>query len=339
MALGFGLLSAQIPPAAPPDWRAAYAEVLDLTEHAERLGYSSVWTTEHHFVDDGYMPSLLVTSAAMAARTERIEIGTGVLLAPLHHPIRLAEDAATVQLLSGGRLTLGLGLGWNDAEFAALGVPRRCAAAAMSEVLDMLPEAWSGEPFTHSGDVYRVPDPGRPPDTPHPHPHRHRGRGGTGGAPRRTARRRLLLERTPHKFIEQVQWAHDEMEKTGRDPATFRWIYYSIMCPGDDADTAWSEYAEHVWALTWKYSDMEASAERAGPVATPPTPPADVVDKIRSRSVVLGSPQQIVERLNGIREEAGVPVEFMARSYFSTLEHHRQIELMEQLAADVLPHV
>ncbi len=339
MALGFGLLSAQIPPAAPPDWRAAYAAVLDLTEHAERLGYSSVWTTEHHFVDDGYMPSLLVTSAAMAARTERIEIGTGVLLAPLHHPLRIAEDAATVQLLSGGRFTLGLGLGWNDAEFAALGVPRRLRGRAMSEVLDMLPKAWSGEPFTHSGDVYEFPTLAVRP-TPHvPIPIVIGG--GAEPAVRRAARHAdgFFSNAPPHKFIEQVQWAHDEMEKTGRDPATFRWIYYSIMCPGDDADTAWSEYAEHVWALTWKYSDMEASAERAGPVATPPTPPADVVDKIRSRSVVLGSPQQIVERLNGIREEAGVPVEFMARSYFSTLEHHRQIELMEQLAADVLPHV
>ncbi len=339
MSLGFGLLSAQIPPGAAPTWDETYARVLEYTELAERLGFASVWTTEHHFVDDGYMPSLLVTSAAMAARTSRIEIGTGVLLAPLHHPLRLAEDAATVQLVSGGRLALGLGLGWVEPEFAALGVPMRLRGQAMTEILELLPKAWTGQPFTHSGTVYDFPTVGVRP-TPH-RPIPILIGGGAEPAVRRAARLAdgFFSNATPERFAEQVRWANDEMETIGRDPATFRWIYYSIIYPCDDPAAGWDEARDHIWAMTWKYSDMAASASRPLPPPAPPPFPAQAEERVRGRTVIVDTAKTIVERIAQIRAAARVDAEIVARSYLPTLPHERQVELMQRLAEEVAPHI
>lgn len=109
----------------PEPWRrdptAYYGWHLDLIEEADRRGIGSIWVSEHHFVADGYMPVPLTALAAVAARTKQARLGTAVVVAPLQHPMALAEQAAVVDVISGGRLELGLGAGYVAGEFEAFG--------------------------------------------------------------------------------------------------------------------------------------------------------------------------------------------------------------------------
>ena len=338
MSLGFGLLSAQVPP-GESDWSRAYEETLSLATEAERMGFSSVWTTEHHFVDDGYMPSLAVVSAAIAARTSDIEIGTGVILAPMHHPLRLAEDAATASLISGGRFTLGLGLGWSEIEFDALGADRTERGAAMEEILTILPRAWSGSPFQYSGRIYEFPEIGvRPtPSTKIPILIG----GGAEAAIRRAARLAdgIFANVPTEKLLQQLEWIRDECEQVGRDPDELRIVHYSVMLPGSSKQEAMDRYSDHLWKMMWKYGDMEHSASRNLPAAEPPPFDDSKRDQLFARATLWGTSQEIVESLLDLRQRAGVPVEFVARSYFHTLPYNDQIELMQHLSEEVLPHL
>jgi alkanesulfonate monooxygenase SsuD/methylene tetrahydromethanopterin reductase-like flavin-dependent oxidoreductase (luciferase family) len=109
----------------PVQWRQdparTYSFMLEMCEEAEHLGADSVWFTEHHLFDDDYIAAPLTVAAAVAARTSRIRIGTAVVIAPLHHPVEVAEQAAAVDLISGGRLDLGIGTGYRIPEFGLYG--------------------------------------------------------------------------------------------------------------------------------------------------------------------------------------------------------------------------
>ena len=338
MGLGFGLLSAQLRP-GETDWTRTYDDTVGLAVEAERLGFTSIWTTEHHFVDDGYMPSLLVVSAAIAQATSRIEIGTGVILAPMHHPIRLAEDAATVQLLSHGRLVLGLGLGWSETEYAGLGADFHRRGAAMEEMLEILPLAWTGDPFTHNGSVYELPTLAVRPSPPSRIPVVIGG--GAEPAIRRAARLAdgLFSNASAADFQEQVRWVLEECARIDRDPASFRFIHYSILLPGASRDVALARYRDAVWALNWKYSDMEASSTRPLPPVSPPPFVGTDEALLKRRTVYAGTTDELVDTLNEIRGQAGVPVEFVARSHLPMLEYEAQLEVMQQLAEGVAPHI
>jgi alkanesulfonate monooxygenase SsuD/methylene tetrahydromethanopterin reductase-like flavin-dependent oxidoreductase (luciferase family) len=146
----------------PAQWarpfESFYKETLDQIAWAEELGYRSVWLTEHHFVADGYTPSPLVIAGAIAARTTEMVMSTSLMLLPLHDPIRLAEDAATLSILSGGRFHLGLGIGYRQIEFDTFHRSLSHRPSLMEEGCEIIQRAWTGRSLQMDGKRFQYPD-------------------------------------------------------------------------------------------------------------------------------------------------------------------------------------
>lgn len=148
LRLGFMLRIPIADPRGPGDPRALYRDALDVVAAADQLGFDSFWVTQHHFgAVDSALPSPLVFLAAAAARTKSIRLGTTVVTASLEQPIRLAEDAATLDTLSGGRLELGLGTTSSQTERAAFGVPAEGQRDILHRVTLELVRAFEGRPL------------------------------------------------------------------------------------------------------------------------------------------------------------------------------------------------
>ena len=209
----------------------------------------------------------------------------------------------------------------------------------MEETLQILPQAFSSQPFRHSGSVYDLPELAVRPVPSSTIPILVGG--GAEAAIRRAARLAdgIFANVPTDDLLRQIEWIKDECDKIGRDPAELRIIHYSVMLPGSSAEEAVDRYLDHLWQMYWKYSDMEASATRPGPPPAPPPFDEALRDRLYGRSTIAGTGEQMVETLNQTRELAGLPVEFAARSYFHTLDYDDQVELMQQLAEEVAPHV
>ncbi|HEY5644783.1 MAG TPA: LLM class flavin-dependent oxidoreductase, partial [Pseudomonadales bacterium] len=209
----------------PPDSGVSdqrlYEEILDQVSWLDGLGADLVWFTEHHFVDDGYLPSWVPVAGAMASITSRVRFGTDICLLPFNHPIRLAEDLAVLDNLSGGRVEVGIGMGYAPHEFRGFGLPVGRRVSLTNEGIEVLKHCFSGERFSYSGRRYQFEDVKITP-----------GYVQSGGPPLFVA---AMSEAGAHRvahydthFLPQGQkkdafdpWVA-ELGRTGRDPADYR---------------------------------------------------------------------------------------------------------------------
>ena len=152
----FGLYSSIANPPRGEHLDRCIDEVIAEAQLAEANGFDSCFFGEHHQDADGFLPSPLIVARAVAARTTRLRVGTSVILLPLHHPVHVAEDVITLDLVSKGRVTLGVGIGYQPADFRAFNVPMEHRMTIFEESIEILRRCWAGEPFSYHGKHYTL---------------------------------------------------------------------------------------------------------------------------------------------------------------------------------------
>jgi alkanesulfonate monooxygenase SsuD/methylene tetrahydromethanopterin reductase-like flavin-dependent oxidoreductase (luciferase family) len=167
----FGVLQFFSWPERRVDLATVYARALERIEIMDRTGYDAVWLAEHHFSSFSVCPSVHMVGVLAAARTRRLRIGTAVSLAPFYHPLRLAEEVALLDVLSGGRVNWGAGRGFARVEFTAFGVPPEESASRFRETVEIVLRAWTEERLDFVGRHFRFEDVEvlpKPAQLPHP---------------------------------------------------------------------------------------------------------------------------------------------------------------------------
>jgi len=154
----FGIYSSIANPPRGENLDRCVDEVIAEAQLAEASGFDSCFFGEHHQDKDGFLPSPLIVATAVAAHTKHLKVGTSVILLPLHHPVHVAEDVITLDIVSKGRVILGVGVGYQASDFQAFGVPMQHRAAMFEEGVTIIRQCWGGERFSFHGTHYRLDD-------------------------------------------------------------------------------------------------------------------------------------------------------------------------------------
>ncbi len=322
------MLDFRNPPGSGIDAVAFHRAMLEQAEFADRAGLDSVWLTEHHFVDDGYLSAVMPALAAIAARTRRVSIGTYVLLAPFYHPLRLAEDTAFIDVISNGRLRLGIGLGYRAEEFDGFQVPRSERLGRTLETIEILKRAWTGEPFSFEGKFFRFRDAlVRPRPVSRPHPELLWG-GMNEQAIRRGAR--LGLSFACNLGKREVQIYRDALQALGKNPADFNIVNNRVVYVADSEERAWKDIERAALYQAALYGEWLSAADRSGQSPIRPDP-----ERIR-HNAVLGTPREVADKLKKII--AATPMtELILATQLPGLEPEKAMRSLERFAGEVLP--
>ncbi len=315
-----------------------YREFLEEVEFGESLGFDSVWLEEHHGIKDHYWPSPLTALAGIATRTERLLFGTDVLVMPFYHPVRLAEDGAMLDVMSGGRFILGAAIGYKPDEFALYQAAMQMRGARFEEAIALIRQLWSRERVDFDGKYYQIPG-----LKIEPRPTSHAGPpiwlGGWGELS--LARAACLGDAWlpgPTADLERLLQAQriylQKLMESGRDPAGHpRPLTREVVIAQND-ELAREMALKH---LLISYRDEYGTQEWQHPlIGREGSAPIGSFEAISRDRFIVGSPATVVQQLKRFQAAFGFD-HLICRLYFPGLPHDFIMEELKLLAAEVIP--
>lgn len=318
----------------PEKWFLNYPELysshLSQIAWAETIGYDDVWLTEHHFCEDGHAPSILPLAAAVAVTTKSIRIGTSVLLLPLHDAVRVAEDGATIDILSNGRFELGIGVGYRPQEFDGLGVDAKDRAGLTDEGLEIIRHLWQGETVDFSGRHYQISGTAlQPPVMQKPRPPLWVG----GFAPVAAKRAARLGDGYigTGDMVDQARIFNEEWQRLGREGKGRLAGGHFWLIVSKNPDSTFNEVAPHVLYQIEMYNKWLGDAGQAL------FPSIDSAADLRELGILLcTTPAEAVDIIGTYVEETGIE-----RYYSWTIPPGYPVEQMNEylalFASEVIP--
>jgi probable F420-dependent oxidoreductase len=309
-----------------------YREALEEVTRAEELGFDSVWMEEHHAVTNHYWPSPLPVLAGFATRTSRLVLGTDIIVGAFHHPVRLAEDVAMLDVISNGRFVLGIAIGYKPDEFALYGVELEKRGARFEEQLAIMKGLWTQERVQFKGTYYALEGRIEPKPVQRPHPPVWIGGWGDitlrraasladNWIPGPTADLKRLLD-GKRQFLER--------RRAAGLPAPAEWPLTRDVIIADTDARARELAEEHImvayrreYAGGWRHPFIDAS------IATD-------LDRLMEDRFIIGGPEECVAKIRRFVGEYGM-THLICRTFFPGMPHAHIMRELELLAREVRP--
>lgn len=277
------------------DLRQRLAELFSLVELAQEVGYDSVWPY-NHFLSNLQVPQVITMTATILRYTDTMTVGTGVLLMPLFHPVHIAEEFATLDQISGGRVVLGVGIGYRDHEYEAMGVRRSERARRLTESVELIRALWSGEEVNHDGQFYplrgqrigiRPLTPGGPPLW-------------IGSGARPAVQRAARLADAwlapgnapdPRYLPRAMRWHDTELAEAGISREGREYPVMIELYVGESREKAMAEVRPYIAREYDYYGHYEALRWQR-----------DRFDELVDNTFVIGSPDEVAQRIAALRD-------------------------------------
>ena len=310
-----------------------YRDALEEVTRAEGLGFDSAWMEEHHSVPDHYWPSPLPVLAGFATRTSRLMLGTDILVAPFYHPVRLAEDVALLDLMSGGRITLGIAIGYKPDEFGLYGAEIEKRGARFEEQLAIMKGLWTEERLDFKGRYYSIEGRLEPKPLTKPHPPVWIGGWGELALKRAATLADNWIPGPTADLTRLVAGKKTFLENrraAGRAEPVGEWPLTRDVIIAD-TDRQARELAEtHImvayrkeYAGGWRHPFIDAS------IATD-------LDRLMADRFIIGGPDQCARQIRRFVEQYGM-THLICRLFFPRMPHAHIMRELELLSREVMP--